>query len=134
MQKVKVTCYVTGQRPVYAGESSSEEEEEDDLLVRRGVAEIQATGPSYMKEADVACCVCVCKLVCVCHDGMRVSVYACIHKYVSIFVCLCVYCMGVDCVFAFTIVCYLYSECMIVPCKCIYCVRHLWCMFTSAEW
>ena len=66
MQKVKVTRYVTGQRPVYAGESSSEEEKEDDLLVRRGVAEIQATGPSYMEEADVACCVCVCVSSCTC--------------------------------------------------------------------
>ena len=34
MQKVKVTRYVSGQRPLYAGETSSESEGEEEILVK----------------------------------------------------------------------------------------------------
>ena len=78
MQKVKVTRYVTGQRPIYAGESSSDEEEEDDLLLRRGAAEMQAFAPPHttLEEPHVVC-------VCVC-------VRACVRACVCVIVCMCV--------------------------------------------
>ena len=75
MQKVKVTRYVTGQQPIYAGESSSEEEEEDDLLLRRRAAEMQALAASHTttEEPHVVCdCVCSCAHVRAC---------ACVHAW-----------------------------------------------------
>ena len=80
MQKVKVTRYVTGQRPIYAGESSSEEEEEDDLLLQRRAAEMQALAASHttMEEPHVVCdCVCMC--VCV-RAGVHVWCMVCLHE------------------------------------------------------
>ena len=41
MQKVKVTRYVTGKRPLFARESSSESDDEDDMIARQTKEEVE---------------------------------------------------------------------------------------------